>query len=150
LEYQKYDFDELGICHKPLQKYIVMNDRGATTIDWSDAMALQTLNQAILKKYYHIAHWSIPENTLCPAIPSRQAYLDWIANLLKINRPLLAPSQPIKGLDIGTGASLIYPILGVQKYQYTFVATDIDKLSLENCQRLIDLNGLQRKIELKL
>lgn len=34
--------------------------------------------------------------------------------------------EGIRGLDIGTGASAIYPLLGAKVYGWAFIATDID------------------------
>ena len=72
----------------------------------------------------------MPEDQLIPAIPSRLLYLDWIHKILGIAN---APSQQsIKGVDIGTGASLIYPILGFLKYNWRFIATEIHEDSIKN------------------
>ncbi|SPO29520.1 uncharacterized protein UTRI_04747_B [Ustilago trichophora] len=44
----------------------------------------------------------------------------------------LDPSTQIRGLDIGTGASAIYPILGVSCFpSWHFIGTDIDQSSLD-------------------
>lgn len=47
--------------------------------------------------------------------------------------------RPVKTLDIGTGATAIYPILGCALTpSWTFDATDIDSESLANAQSIID------------
>jgi 23S rRNA (adenine1618-N6)-methyltransferase len=38
-------------------------------------------------------------------------------------------------LDIGTGASCIYPILGQTVYQWHFVASDIDPISINTAKK---------------
>ena len=48
--------------------------------------------------------------------------------------------QAIIGLDVGTGASLIYPILGVKEYGWRFIATDIDATSLKVAGALTKFN----------
>ncbi len=57
----------------------------------------------------------------------------------------------INALDIGTGANGIYPILGIQAYGWRFVASDVDPLSIENVNRIIERNqGLQGKLKTRL
>jgi len=51
-------------------------------------------------------------------------------------------------LDVGTGATCIYPLLGTAIYQWQFLASDVDKQSLKNAQRIIDKNHLSDKIKL--
>ncbi len=51
------------------------------------------------------------------------------------------------GLDIGTGASCIYPLLGcASNPAWTFTATDIDAKSLDFAKRNIELNNLDSRI----
>ena len=54
-----------------------------------------------------------------------------------------------KVLDIGTGSSLIYPIIGNRDYGWSFIASDIDPTSLENAQTIIDDNKKLKNIELR-
>jgi len=53
-------------------------------------------------------------------------------------------------LDIGTGASCIYPVLGNAEYGWQFVATDIDEKSLESAKKILVNNKLEHQIELRL
>lgn len=56
----------------------------------------------------------------------------------------------IKGIDIGTGASLIYPILGCAKYNWNFIATDTSEISIENARNIVNKNKLLKdKIDLR-
>lgn len=52
--------------------------------------------------------------------------------------------KPCKGIDIGTGASCIYPLLGVSVMgNWSFIATDTDAVSAEWAKRNVRSNGLQ-------
>ncbi|MGB0431835.1 MAG: RlmF-related methyltransferase, partial [Bacteroidia bacterium] len=53
---------------------------------------------------------------------------------------LISSEENIKILDIGTGATCIYPLLGVAEYNWKFVATDIELDSLDTAQDIIDDN----------
>ncbi len=100
----------------------------------------------MLSSYYNIKSWSIPEGYLCPPVPGRADYIHHIADLLGTYK-----DKNIKGLDIGVGANGIYPIIGVRAYGWEFVASDIDLISLENVNNIINLNkNLHGKIECKL
>jgi Predicted SAM-dependent methyltransferase len=43
------------------------------------------LNKALLDNDFGITYWDIPEGNLCPTIPSRINYLNWIQELLEVN-----------------------------------------------------------------
>lgn len=96
--------------------------------------------------------WDIPTGYLCPPIPGRADYLHYLADLITEGTPdLQIPTgKDIKVLDIGTGANLIYPIIGQHSYQWSFVGADIDKKALANAQKIIDKNPVLSQIELRL
>ena len=53
-------------------------------------------------------------------------------------------------LDVGTGASLIYPILGIKEYGWSFVATDLDERSLKVAGAIAKYNPtLTKHVELR-
>lgn len=137
----RYDF-ELLISNCPeLKAFISINKYGIETIDFSNPLAVKTLNKALLQTYYEIQNWDIPKNYLCPPIPGRADYIHYIADLLaETNHGQIPEGNSVMGLDIGTGANLIYPILGNSIYNWSFVATDIYKTSIENCSKIIEVN----------
>ncbi len=137
----RYDF-ELLISNCPeLKAFISINKYGIETIDFSNPLAVKTLNKALLQTYYEIQNWDIPKNYLCPPIPGRADYIHYIADLLaEMNHGQIPEGNSVMGLDIGTGANLIYPILGNSIYNWSFVATDIYKTSIENCSKIIEVN----------
>jgi len=141
LHRSRYDF-ELLISNCPeLKAFISINKYGIETVDFSNPLAVKALNKALLQTYYDIQNWDIPKNYLCPPIPGRADYIHYIADLLAENNNGIIPEgNSIMGLDIGTGANLIYPILGNSIYNWTFVATDIDKKAIENCSKIIEAN----------
>ncbi|MFB9079508.1 23S rRNA (adenine(1618)-N(6))-methyltransferase RlmF [Flavobacterium procerum] len=141
LHRNRYDF-ELLISNCPeLKSYVTINKFGFETIDFANPGAVKVLNKALLKTYYHIDFWNIPPNYLCPPIPGRADYIHYIADLLAISNNGIIPSEStVLGLDIGTGANLIYPILGNAVYNWSFVGTDIDQKAIENCSKVIEAN----------
>ena len=47
---------------------------------------------------------------------------------------LFGDDGPKKGLDIGTGANFIYPVLANAKFGWEMVGSDINKEAIENAQ----------------
>ena len=137
----RYDFEVLLVKTPELKPYISTNEHGIETIDFSNPFAVKTLNKGLLKTYYSILDWDLPDDYLCPPIPGRADYIHHIADLLaEVNQQIIPTGNNIMGLDIGVGANFIYPILGNAEYDWSFVATDIDANALENCVSIIEKN----------
>ena len=129
-----YNFDRLLKVLPELNTYIITKN-GFRTLDYSDAKAVFLLNKALLLSDYSIKQWELPEDALCPPIPGRADYVHHLNDLL--GNPKVA-----KGLDIGTGASAIYPILAHTIYKWQMVGCDSNPQSvdyaLKNTASLID------------
>jgi 23S rRNA (adenine1618-N6)-methyltransferase len=139
---QGYDFKALSRVEPTLSHFIKPNKFNSLSIDFSDPEAVKLLNTALLKYHYDISHWDIPSKNLCPAIPGRADYIHYLADLLKQTYGVEhIKSDKIHVLDIGTGASCIYPILGQRIYQWRFTASDIDAESIANTNRIIANNS---------
>lgn len=145
LHLQGYDFHALAQTHPGLARFIRPNPAGKDSIDFADPIAIQVFNRALLNHHYQIQGWSIPDGYLCPAIPGRADYIHHLADLLG------RTGENVSLLDIGTGSSAIYPILGRREYGWCFVGTDIDRVALVSAQAIIDRNpGLREGITLRL
>ena len=136
-----YDFERLIAVYPDLKKFVAVNAHQIETIDFSNPEAVKALNRALLISEYAIQNWDIPKNYLCPPIPGRADYLHYIADLLgETNENEIPFGNSVCGLDIGTGANGIYPIIGNAVYDWSFVATDIDAVALENVISIIEAN----------
>lgn len=140
-----YNFDVLTKENEALKPFITENIHGNVTIDFSDPKAVKELNRTLLQLHYGIKEWNFSDDNLCPPIPGRVDYIHHLSDLLNSS----GITENIKVLDIGTGASCIYPLLGAKEYDWSFVGTDIDLDSLDYAQDIIDDNGLDSKIELR-
>ena len=125
--------------------FVFENKYQTKTIDFANPKAVKALNTALLFAHYNIKFWEFPDNNLCPPVPGRVDYLHYLADLLKQSRI----HENIAVLDIGTGASCIYPILGNAEYNWSFIGTDIDKKSLQYAQDIILKNELGSAITLR-
>ena len=149
---EKYDLNALIKCNPELKKYIVPNRYGADSIDFSNPLAVKILNKALLNHYYGIESWEFPDENLCPPIPGRADYIHHIADILGENNFGKIPTgEKVICLDVGLGASCIYPIIGVTEYDWTFIGSDIDPKAIASAQNIIDSNSsIKNKIECRL
>ena len=99
----------------------------------------------MLKAYYNIDYWDFPDANLCPPIPGRVDYIHYLNDLLETSNL----NSDITIVDIGTGATCVYPLLGHAEYNWNFIASDVDESSLENAQKIIDKNELSNSIRLR-
>lgn len=146
----RYDFTRLVETCPALSAYLVTTPRGDTSIDFSNPIAVRELNRAILRCDYGIAHWDLPDGALCPPIPGRADYVHGLADLLAESGSGTIPRGPsVRVLDIGVGASCIYPLLGHAVYGWRFVGSDIDATSLQVAAAIVNANGLDKAITLR-
>lgn len=138
---ERYDFDALINSCSELNPFVTLNKFGDRSIDFANPIAVKTLNKALLKHFYGIGYWDLPNNYLCPPIPGRADYVHYIADLLAAtNGGVIPKGSSIKGLDIGVGANCVYPLLGNKIYGWQFVGSEIDTKALEHAQSIIDQN----------
>ncbi|RKP14174.1 hypothetical protein BJ684DRAFT_19409 [Piptocephalis cylindrospora] len=102
-----------------LGPFVVRRQDGSYTLNYTDPEANRLLAEVTLKEYYHLSV-HIPKASLCP-----------------------------KGLDIGTGATCIYPLMACRRNpNLSFLATDISEESLECARANVNANDLQGQIRL--
>ncbi|TXG35740.1 23S rRNA (adenine(1618)-N(6))-methyltransferase RlmF [Seonamhaeicola maritimus] len=140
-----YDLENLCEVYPELEQFVFVNKYESKTIDFFNPKAVKALNTALLFKYYEVKFWEFPDDNLCPPIPGRVDYIHHLSDLLKTSNL----TENISILDIGTGASCIYPILGYAEYGWRFTGTDIDKTSLKYAQEIVNKNNLNNYISLR-
>lgn len=147
----RYDLKALVRVLPELQSHIIMNPDGEESVDFSDPEAVLLLNKALLKKYYNVENWMIPEGYLCPPVPGRADHIHYAADLLgEMNNGVVPQGKKVNVLDIGTGANCVYPIIGSQIYGWKFTATEIDPLSLKVARLIVQSNpSLSKQVKIK-
>ncbi|KHN84764.1 Methyltransferase-like protein 16 -like protein [Toxocara canis] len=80
----------------------------------------------------------LPSDCLVPRVPQRLNYVLFIDDLLTLN----GIEQDILGIDIGTGASCIYALLGAKQCGWRFVATESDEFAAQVALKNVCNNGL--------
>jgi len=153
---ERYDFKQLINSCPELSQFVRLNDYEDESIDFFNPDAVKMLNKALIKHYYNVENWDIPENYLCPPIPGRADYMHYIADLLyskniEFSVGKIPVGDKIKCLDIGVGANCVYPIIGNKEYGWYFIGTDIDPVSIDSANKILESNpNLKGKIELRL
>jgi len=139
-----YDFNLLVKKSTELEAFVFINAFGNETIDFANPKAVKLLNTALLKHYYNIQFWEFPETHLCPPIPGRVQYIHVLNDLL-----LNSKQQNNTVLDLGTGATCIYPLLGHAEYGWTFIASEIDMKAIKSSEKIITQNKLSGSITIR-
>ncbi|KAF3942232.1 hypothetical protein ABW19_dt0201112 [Dactylella cylindrospora] len=131
--------------------------KGSSSLNFHDPESIRQLAKALLKKDFKL-EVELPEDRLCPADSmlikcNRLNYILWLSDLLTdthTETPASGSSpRKVVGVDIGTGASCIYPLLGTAQFPYWhFLATEIDAESLSIATKNITRNALENRITL--
>jgi 23S rRNA (adenine1618-N6)-methyltransferase len=170
-----YPMAALCASFSPLKSHIILAKSGQESIDFANPEAVIALNAALLAHYYNVNQWQLPKGYLCPPIPGRADYIHGIADLLVDSQKMPVPlkrdasdnqtnvsssknvnnvkkllGNRVRGLDIGVGANAIYPIIGSQVYDLSFVGSDIDEVAFDNASAIVRNNSrLQSRIEIR-
>ena len=145
---QRYPELEVYAIHKKKRRQTTGDSSAASiSFDWTNDAFQRTLTTVLLKDEYNIDVY-LPDNRLCPPVPNRVNYISWLADLLSTTP---GPREdPVTVLDVGVGASCIYPLLGHAKFGWHFTGIDIDPQSLQWADANVRLNGLSEAIHLHL
>ena len=142
---EQYKIEELLLVIPELKDHIKKNKLGEDSIHFSDPVAIKLLNKALLSHYYGIQKWEFPDTNLCPPIPGRADYIHYMSDLLNNN------NDNITCLDIGVGASCIYPILGVSEYNWNFIASEVNTEAITIAKKIIKDNpSLKGKVKFRI
>lgn len=148
----KPDFSELAAQYPSLQQFLIPSphSQSKVTIDFGNPIALKTLTQALFK-----CHWNLdvqlPDNRLIPAIPQRLNYILWIEDLVNdlIDINYETGTSTVTGIDIGTGASCVFPLLICRKNpSWHMVAFESDSFSTQIALANLTMNQLTQRVTL--
>ncbi|WP_428328143.1 23S rRNA (adenine(1618)-N(6))-methyltransferase RlmF [Mucilaginibacter sp.] len=147
----RYNLKQLCKSSPELAAFVSTTPNKESSIDFSDPEAVKTLNKALLKHFYGVSFWDIPEGYLCPPIPGRADYVHYIADLLGNGKKSDIPKgQKVNIMDVGVGANCVYPLIGNSVYGWHFVGTDIDNRAINAARKIVTQNNLDNRIECRL
>ncbi|TRX66315.1 23S rRNA (adenine(1618)-N(6))-methyltransferase RlmF [Carboxylicivirga sp. M1479] len=149
---ERYNFKELIQSCPELAPFVSLNKFDDESIDFGNPKAVVMLNRAVLKHFYGIDHWYIPEGFLCPPVPGRADYIHNVADLLASeNKGVIPMGKSVKCLDVGVGANCIYPIIGHTEYGWSFVGADVEQVAIDSARETVENNeALKGNVDLRL
>jgi 23S rRNA A1618 N6-methylase RlmF len=115
-------------------------------MDWKNLNEAIGYTQDLLKKQYNLSI-KLPIDRLCPPIPNRLNYIVWLQSIIQLcqleENIFRMCYDEIKVLDIGTGASIIYPILGYKHYNWHFLGSETDLYSYKAATDNLESNKIK-------
>ncbi|XP_068970029.1 U6 small nuclear RNA (adenine-(43)-N(6))-methyltransferase [Bombus flavifrons] len=134
------DFKKLVLLYPEFRDIAIVNLTGKIKIDFKREGTLQVLTEVLLKHDFNL-QVKIPPNKLVPTLPLRLNYILWIEDLMK--HASFNEMKEVIGIDIGTGAVCIYPLLFAKMYGNQMIATEVDKTSIQTAIEHVKNNNLE-------
>ncbi|KIW02686.1 uncharacterized protein PV09_06123 [Verruconis gallopava] len=142
---QPINFQDLARVNKSFRDCLASNHG---VLNFKNAEHLRCLTKALLLRDFKLQLY-LPENRLCPPVPIRWLYVQWVQSLLDSTAPNAVPSAGIVGLDIGVGASCIYPLLAcASSPKWCMYGTEIDDTNYQHAIHNVSANLLDSRINL--
>ncbi|XP_051891798.1 RNA N6-adenosine-methyltransferase mettl16 [Pristis pectinata] len=137
------DFSYLASKYKEFQQHVHTNLTGKVSLNFKDPEAVRALTCTLLKEDFGLTI-DIPLERLIPTVPLRLNYIHWVEDLIGSGTN---KSELIRGIDIGTGASCIYPLLGATMNGWFFLATEVDDMCFDYATKNVEQNNLSDLIK---
>lgn len=142
---KKPDFKELAVKNAAFRAAVSQDLKGRVVVDFTNPRCLKALTCALLKEDFGI-DIEIPDDRLVPAVPQRLNYILWIEDLLDgVGSP--GSAGGVTGLDVGTGSSCVYPLLGAKLKGWRFYASEIDATNVKYASANVRRNEFQESIK---
>ncbi|KAI1902859.1 hypothetical protein AGOR_G00020620 [Albula goreensis] len=138
------DFAYLASKYPEFQQHVHTNLTGRVGLNFKDPEAVRALTCTLLKEDFGLSI-EIPLERLIPTVPLRLNYIHWVEDLIGAQGE--GESGPRRGIDIGTGASCIYPLLGATMNGWFFLATEVDDICFDYAKKNVEHNGLSDLIK---
>ncbi|KAF6203890.1 hypothetical protein GE061_002226 [Apolygus lucorum] len=140
------DFKTLAIEYPEFREKAIQNLSGHVRLDFRNQGSVWALTKSLLHRDFGLKVEIIPDR-LVPTLPLRLNYLLWLEDLFNAN-PFVF--KKISGIDIGTGALCIYPLLAWKHLSWRMMGTETDEHSCQCAQLNIEKNNLEEHVSVKL
>ncbi|KAK3084835.1 hypothetical protein FSP39_019944 [Pinctada imbricata] len=142
---KKPDFKQLAMKYPNLQKHMFTDLTGKAFIDFKNASSMRELSIALLKDDFGL-DVTLPPEGLVPTVSLRLNYIHWIEDILEP----LGRGTNIKGIDIGTGASCVYPLLGCKlNPSWSFLAVEKCDTNTQYAEKNVSANKMEDRIKVR-
>uniref|UniRef100_A0A8C8DTF7 U6 small nuclear RNA (adenine-(43)-N(6))-methyltransferase n=1 Tax=Oryzias sinensis TaxID=183150 RepID=A0A8C8DTF7_9TELE len=129
------DFAYLASKYPDFQQHVHTSLAGRPVVNFKEPEAVRALTCTLLKEDFGLTI-EIPLERLIPTVPLRLNYIHWVEDLID------GQKKPRRGIDIGTGASCIYPLLGATMNGWFFLATEVDDICFDYATKNVEQNNL--------
>ncbi|NXQ18012.1 MET16 methyltransferase, partial [Peucedramus taeniatus] len=138
------DFAYLAGKYPEFQQHVQTTLAGRVSLNFKDPEAVRALTCTLLKEDFGLTI-DIPVERLIPTVPLRLNYIHWVEDLIGHRDD---EKQTLRrGIDIGTGASCIYPLLGATLNGWYFLATEVDDMCFNYAKKNVEQNNLSDLIK---
>uniref|UniRef100_A0A3P8XUW5 U6 small nuclear RNA (adenine-(43)-N(6))-methyltransferase n=1 Tax=Esox lucius TaxID=8010 RepID=A0A3P8XUW5_ESOLU len=134
------DFAYLASKYPDFEKHVHTNLAGRAMLNFKEPEAVRALTCTLLKEDFGLTI-DIPLERLIPTVPLRLNYIHWVEDLIG------GQGELRRGIDIGTGASCIYPLLGASMNGWHYLATEVDDICFDYATRNVEQNRLSDLIK---
>ncbi|XP_034459592.1 RNA N6-adenosine-methyltransferase mettl16 [Hippoglossus hippoglossus] len=134
------DFSYLASKYPDFQQHVHTSLTGRPVVNFKEPEAVRALTCTLLKEDFGLTI-EIPLERLIPTVPLRLNYIHWVEDLID------GQKQPRRGIDIGTGASCIYPLLGATMNGWYFLATEVDDICFDYATKNVEQNKMSDLIK---
>ncbi|XP_073091126.1 RNA N(6)-adenosine-methyltransferase METTL16 isoform X1 [Manis javanica] len=138
------DFAYLASKYPDFKQHVQINLNGRVSLNFKDPEAVRALTCTLLREDFGLSI-DIPLERLIPTVPLRLNYIHWVEDL--IGHQDSDKSTLRRGIDIGTGASCIYPLLGTTLNGWYFLATEVDDMCFNYAKKNVEQNNLSDLIK---
>lgn len=136
---QPPNFAHLASKYPEFKKHVSVSLSGRVSLNFKDPEAVRALTCTLLKEDFGLTI-DIPLERLIPTVPLRLNYIHWVEDILNYHSS--DKSTVRRGIDIGTGASCIYPLLGATLNGWYFLATEVDDICFNYAKKNVEQNNL--------
>lgn len=140
-------FKDLALKNEEFRKNAKIEISGKVSIDFKNAESLRALTRALLKEDWGL-DIVLPPEYLVPTLPLRLNYILWLEDLVSALK-IIDSGSPIYGIDIGTGASCIYPLLAAKKNGWHMLGVEKDEKCFKHAQENVERNNLESLIKIR-
>uniref|UniRef100_A0A2D4NEX4 U6 small nuclear RNA (adenine-(43)-N(6))-methyltransferase n=2 Tax=Micrurus spixii TaxID=129469 RepID=A0A2D4NEX4_9SAUR len=143
------DFAFLASKYPEFKQHVQINLLGRVSLNFKDPQAVRALTCTLLKEDFGL-QIDIPIERLIPTVPLRLNYIHWVEDLIAqqdATTTNTAKDSITWGIDIGTGASCIYPLLGATLNGWYFIATEVDDMCFSYAKKNVEQNNLSDLIK---
>ena len=112
-------------------------ERERVKFDFKSWEATHDLCKVLLEDECGVRDWSVPKGHLIPGFTQRRNYCEWVESLLENDgeKRDRGDDDRVIGVDIGTGASAIFPLLFTSRNrEWEMIGTDITDVAIESAR----------------